>query len=526
MSYKEWPYIEAQRIADRAARLGKESMTAQTGYGPSGLPHIGTFGEVARTSFVLQALEVIAPQLKSHLISFSDDMDGLREAPQNIPNREMVLQHLGKPLTSVPDPYGEEASFAHNMNRKLREFLDSFGFKYEFASSTDKYRSGAFNEGLKRIMGKYDKIKQMFVANIAEDKRDAWSPFFPICQNCGRVYTTVVTGYDAAAATVAYSCQAGAEGKYDACGHKGVASVLDGNCKVGWKVDWALRWAALGIDYEMHGEDLLDSARLSSKIVREIGGKPPELFKYELFLDEEGRKISKKIGNGVTMEQWLRYAPVDSLLYFMYLKPQQTKKMGLPLLPKIVDGYLELMAGYDGHTHDSAAFFVGRLAKGVHAGAQQGENIITYSLIDNLASALSVTDPSIVREYLIKYQPAVAENLPYYEELIADVLTYYTEWRLANRVMVEPTHEFDEAVAAFAAELEKLAAAGEVTAEAAQNASFQAAKERGINMKQWFGALYGILLGQDSGPRIGSFVALIGVVRAVARLKAHLEAKS
>jgi lysyl-tRNA synthetase class 1 len=525
MSYKEWPYIEAQRIADRSARLGKDNITAQTGYGPSGLPHIGTFGEVARTSFVLQALAVIAPQIKSHLISFSDDMDGLRDAPKNIPNREMVLEHLGKPLTSVPDPYGEEPSFAHNMNRKLREFLDSFGFQYEFVSSTEKYRSGAFNAGLQRIMGKYAKIKELFVHTIGEEKREGWSPFFPICQGCGGIYTTQVTGHDAARNTVAYLCQADGEGKYKPCGHKGEASVLDGQCKAGWKVDWALRWAALGIDYEMHGEDLLDSARLSAKLVREIGGRPPELFKYELFLDETGRKISKKIGNGISMEQWLRYAPVDSLLFFMYQKPQQTKKMGLPLLPKIVDGYLELMAGYDGSAHDSPAFFVGRLAKGAHAAAQQGENIITYSLIDNLAAALNVTDPAIVRDYLMKYQPGVAGNLPYYDELIARVITYYKEYHLANKTAVEPTRAHDEAVRAFMEALVALGASGVVTAEAAQSASFHAAKEREVNMKEWFVTLYRILVGQDSGPKIGSFVALIGVEKAVERLKVHLETK-
>ena len=523
MSYKEWPYVEAQRIADRAARLGKDNITAQTGYGPSGLPHIGTFGEVARTSFVLQALAVTAPQLKSHIISFSDDMDGLREAPKNIPNREMVTQHLGKPLTSVPDPYGEEPSFAHNMNRKLREFLDSFGFTYEFASSTEKYRAGAFNEGLKRIMGKYEKIKEMFVHTIGEEKREGWSPFFPICKGCGRIYTTQVTGYSAENNSVSYECRLDGEGKYKPCGHKGEASVLDGNCKVGWKVDWALRWAALGVDYEMHGEDLLDSARLSAKIVREIGGKPPELFKYELFLDETGRKISKKIGNGISIEQWLRYAPVDSLLFFMYQKPQQTKKMGLPILPKIVDGYLEMMAGYEGEDHDTPAFFVNRLAKGAHAGAQQGENIVNYSLIDNLASALNVTDKAVVREYLVKYQPAVAKNLPYFDELIEDVITYYTEFHLAQKTRVEPGHTLDEAVRAFMEALVSLKNAGGVTAEAAQNASFQAAKERGVNMKEWFITLYRILIGQDSGPKIGSFVTLIGVERAVEQLKAHLD---
>lgn len=524
-TYAEWPFVEARRIIERCKRHGKSEIIAQTGYGPSGLPHIGTFGEVARTSFVLQALNIAAPEIKTHLISFSDDMDGLREAPSNIPNREMILKHLGKPLTSIPDPFGEEQSYAHYMNRKLREFLDSFGFEYEFKSSTDMYRSGAFNEGLKRILRKYDKVKGLFVKTISEDKREAWSPFFPICQNCGKIYSTRVTGFDAETATVSYVCDVSAPGKYEACGHSGEVSALDGNCKVGWKVDWALRWFSLGIDYEMHGEDLMESGRLSAKIVREIGGKPPELFKYELFLDETGRKISKKIGNGVTIDQWLSYAPVDSLLYFMYLKPQQAKRMGLPILPKIIDGYLELMARSEEAAEDSPVTFVTRLSKGAHAGALHGENVVTYSLIYNLAIALSVTDASIVREYLVKYQPEVANNIEYYDELISDVLTYYREYYLPQRQGEEAGHEYDDALRQFAAELEKLEASGEeVTADAAQNLAFQAAKAHEVGMKDWFKTLYRVFLGQSSGPKIGSFVALIGVDRALERLRGHLDA--
>ena len=347
-------------------------MTAETGYGPSGLPHIGTFGEVARTSFVLQALKTLEPGIDARIIAFSDDMDGLREVPQNLPNAEMLKEHLGKPLTSIPDPFGEEKSFAHYMNRRLREFLDSFGFRYQFASSTEQYASGVFDEGLRRIMAHYDAISELFKATIAEEKRAAWSPFFPICENCGRVYSTRVTGLDPATHHASPTpATRRLPASTQSCGHSGRTSILGGGCKVGWKVDWALRWYSLGIDYEMHGEDLLDSARLSSQIVKILGGEPPELFKYELFLDEKGKKISKKIGNGISLEQWLRFAPVDSLLYIMYMKPQQAKKMGLPILPEIVDQYLELVAQYDG-AEDSPVPFISRLSKGAHAGKLGG----------------------------------------------------------------------------------------------------------------------------------------------------------
>jgi lysyl-tRNA synthetase, class I len=522
MSYKEWPYVEAERIAARAARLGRTTITAETGYGPSGLPHIGTFGEVARTSFVLQALRTVAPGLSPRIVAFSDDMDGLREVPKNLPNGQMLKEHLGRPLTSVPDPFGQAQSFAHYMNGKLREFLDSFGFEYQFASSTEQYASGVFDEGLRRVMANYDAISELFKATIAEEKREAWSPFFPVCESCGRVYSTRVTGIDRAAHTVSYACDASAPGKYDACCHHGTTSVLGGRCKVGWKVDWALRWYCLGVDYEMHGEDLLESARLSSKIVKILGGEPPELFKYELFLDEKGKKISKKIGNGISLEQWLRFAPVDSLLYIMFLKPQQAKKICLPLLPEIVDQYLELVAHWDGD-EDSPVPFVSRLSHGAHAGRIDGERIVTYSMIFELITALNQDDPAIVRDFLVRYQPAVAANVAYYDTLIEDALTYYREVYLPTRAVEEPDHVYDQALAALAAGLRGLAGSGTpVTAETLQTLVFQVAKEREIKAKDWFRALYRLFLRQAQGPRIGTFIELLGLENAASRIEAHV----
>jgi lysyl-tRNA synthetase class 1 len=522
MTHKEWPFVEARRIIERLRRIGKTSIATETGYGPSGLPHIGTFGEVARTSFVLQALRTLEPGIDARLIAFSDDMDGLREVPKNLPNAAMLKEHLGKPLTSIPDPFGEEKSFAHYMNRRLREFLDSYGFSYEFASSTERYASGAFDEGLRRIMTHYDPISELFKATIGEEKRAAWSPFFPVCEQCGRVYSTRVTGLDAMALAVSYSCDAPLAGRYASCGHSGTASILGGKCKVGWKVDWALRWYSLGIDYETHGEDLLDSARLSSKIVRILGGEPPELFKYELFLDEKGKKISKKIGNGISLEQWLRFAPVDSLLYLMYVKPQQAKKMGLPVLPEIVDAYLELVAHDDG-AEDSPVPFISRLSKGAHAGKLPGGKVITYSLICELILALNQDDPRIVRDYLLKFAPDIAGNVAYYDQLIEDALAYYREVLLPARTAEAADHDLDGAVAALRDELSRLSAAGvEPDSESLQTMVFQVAKDREIPAKSWFRTLYRVFLGQSQGPRLGSFIALLGYATCIERLDAHL----
>jgi len=522
MTHKEWPFVEAARIRHRLEKIGRRSVTAETGYGPSGLPHIGTFGEVARTSFVLQALAALEPGIDARIVAFSDDMDGLREVPKNLPNAAMLQQHLGKPLTSIPDPFGEEKSFAHYMNRKLREFLDSYGFRYEFASSTEKYASGAFDDGLRRIMRNYDAISELFKATIAEEKRSAWSPFFPICENCGRIYSTRVTGTDPSACAVTYACDAPLAGKYQSCGHTGARSILGGGCKVGWKVDWALRWFCLGIDYEMHGEDLLESARLSSRIVKILGGEPPELFKYELFLDEKGKKISKKIGNGISLEQWLRFAPVDSLLYLMYMKPQQAKKMGVPILPEIVDQYLELVAQDDG-AEDSPVPFISRLSKGAHAGRLPGGRIITYSLILELILALNQDDPRIVRDYLLRYEPEIGSNVAYYEQLIEDALAYYREVLLPGRTVESADHQLDEAVSALRDELARRAGANApADPDELQTMVFQVAKDREIRTRDWFRSLYRIFLGQSQGPRIGSFIALLGYATCVDRLDAHL----
>jgi lysyl-tRNA synthetase class 1 len=521
-SYKEWPFVEAQRILDRLSRTGKTGVVAETGYGPSGLPHIGTFGEVARTSFVLQALATMAPQVTSKIIAFSDDMDGLREVPKNLPNPQMLREHLGKPLTSIPDPFGEGKSFAHYMNSKLREFLDSFGFTYEFASSTEKYSSGAFDEGLRKVMEHYEEVADLFRATIAEEKRAAWSPFFPVCGKCGKIYSTRVTGYDPKACTITYVCDVDSPGKYAACGHGATTSIMGGTCKVGWKVDWALRWYCLGVDYEMHGEDLLESSRLSSRIVKVLGGEPPELFKYELFLDENGKKISKKIGNGVSLEQWLAYAPVDSLLYFMYLKPQQAKRMGLPLLPEIIDQYLELVETWDG-SEDSPVPFISRLSSKGHAGKLADQKTVTYSLILQLILALNQDDPRIVRDYLLKYQPAIAGNVAYYEDLIKDALAYYRDVMLPDRKQEEAGHDMDEALAELREILKGLRDGGAAPeADALQTRAFQVSKDRGLKMKDWFRTLYRVFLGQSQGPRIGSFIALLGFEKTIERLDAHL----
>ena len=315
---KSWAFEEARKLADRIKRSGKSEAILETGYGPSGLPHIGTFGEVLRTTFVMRAFKLLTG-MPAKIIVFSDDMDGFRKVPTNVPDQEMLAQNLDKPLTAVPDPFGKYESFAHHNNAMLRRFLDSFGFEYEFKSSTEAYKSGQFNDCLQKILEHYDEIMDIMLPSLREERRETYSPFFPICKRTGKVLQVPIIETKPENSTIVY--------KDPETGELIETSVLDGNCKLQWKADWGMRWVALGVDYEMNGKDLIDSFKLSSKIARTIGGTPPENLTYELFLDEEGKKISKSKGNGLSMDEWLKYAPSESLAYYMYQAPKRAKRL-------------------------------------------------------------------------------------------------------------------------------------------------------------------------------------------------------
>lgn len=521
MEFKEWPFQEAKKIIERAKAQNKSKILLETGYGPSGLPHIGTFGEVARTTFVMQALNELAPDIKTELIAFSDDMDGLRNIPSNIPNQTLLKEHLGKPLTMVPDPFEKYPSFADYMNNQLKKFLDSFKFEYSFKSSTAIYKSGLFNEGLKKVMDNKDELIKLFVSTIRKEKRANWSPFFPICAKCHKIYSTRVTDYDPINYSVSYCCDQDEPNQSVGCRHQATSSIFDGNVKVGWKIDWALRWHSFKIDYEMHGEDLTESGRLSSKIAMLLGEPAPLLFKYELFLDETGQKISKKIGNGLSIDQWLSYGPYDSLLYFMYDKPQKPKKMGLPIFPKIVDSYLTTIDEYNFTDKDHPAFFIIRQTDNFHASKSSNEKqVITYSLIYNLIIALAEPDPELIINYLLKYQPAISENLEYYRALVTKGIAYYNQFFLSNKVDQHPDSEFADLTSLFK---DRLAKSGENhDGQYLQNLAYEIAKEHDVPLKSWFQHLYKLLLKQSSGPKIGSFIKLLGKEKTIERLNQYL----
>jgi lysyl-tRNA synthetase class 1 len=511
----------AKQEAERLLKLKKDGpLVFETGYGPSGLPHIGTFAEVARTSFVIQALKELKPDIEVQLIVFSDDMDGLRNLPENVPNHDLLRPHLGSPLSSIPDPFEEQASYSGYMNNKLQLFLDSFGFDYEFRSSSEMYKGGVFDDALKKVLDNYDKIRSLFTQTISEDKRAAWSPFFPICENCGKIYTTRVTDIDKANHEISYACdQDGA--LYKSCGHESKTSITGGNVKVGWKVDWALRWYTFGVNYEMYGKDLMESATMSGKICRVLGGTAPLPYKYELFLDENGAKISKKIGNGVSMDQWMNYAPFGALLNFLLGNPNKAKKMGLPILPRLVDEFLQSVRTDDVTNSATSLWFVQKNQKNQDLKPLVSD--VGYSLLLNVAESIGIQDGELLYNYAVSYDEKVSEDKEFYQTLCGNVVAFVKGYQAT---LEKPEIEVNEAHLPLLKTIHDYVSSWEgttVDGGVAQTYLFSIAKENEINQREWFGFLYATLLGKVAGPKIGPFLAMIGKEQALDLLGKAIE---
>ncbi|MEX6506855.1 lysine--tRNA ligase [Jiella sp. M17.18] len=526
-----WPFEEARKLLARFEKTGTPNeVLFETGYGPSGLPHIGTFGEVARTSMVRHAFRVLTgDQVATRLLCFSDDMDGLRKVPENVPNRDMMLAHLGRPLSRVPDPFSNEhPSFGAANNARLRAFLDGFRFDYTFASATDYYTAGRFDATLLKMLAAYDEVMEIILPTLGPDRRATYSPFLPVHPKSGIVLQVPMVERDVARGMVAYLDPD--------TGERIETPVTGGAVKCQWKADWALRWTALGVDYEMAGKDLIDSVNLSSQICKALGGTPPEGFNYELFLDEKGQKISKSKGNGLTIDEWLAYASPESLAFYMFGKPKAAKRLYFDVIPKAVDDYYAFVSAYQRQDLKQ------RLQNPVwhiHDGAPPAESVpVPFAMLLNLVSASNAANKATLWGFITRYAPGVTpETAPELDRLVGYAIRYYDDFVKPGKTFRAPDDVERAALEELDAKLAALPA--DADGETIQNAMLDVARpiERYQDMKkkgpeggpgvsvEWFQALYQILLGQERGPRFGSFVALYGIVETRELIRAALEGR-
>ena len=513
-----WPFEEARKIVARLKKTPKDEVIFETGYGPSGLPHIGTFGEVARTTMVRHAFRVLTDdKIKTRLIAFSDDMDGLRKVPDNIPNKELVGRYLNKPLTKVPDPFGTHGSFGEHNNARLRAFLDQFGFDYEFMSATACYQSGRFDAALLKVLERFDQAMEIMLPSLREERAQTYSPFLPISPTTGDVLQVPIVAHDAKAGTITYQDPGN--------GEQITTPVIGGRCKLQWKPDWAMRWLALGVDYEMAGKDLIDSVKLSGKICRALGGNPPEGFNYELFLDENGQKISKSKGNGLTIDEWLRYASPESLSLFMYREPKAAKRLYFDVIPRNVDDYQQLLDGYE---RQGARDRLTNPVWHIHGGnPPKADNPITFAMLLSLVTASNAENADTLWGFIGRYRPGVTRQThPHLDNLVNYAIHYFHDFVLPAKKFREPGGAERAALTDLRDALSQLVAEApaeriqEVVYEVGRREPFLDQKKKAKDGKPgvslaWFDMLYQVLLGQEKGPRFGSFVSAYGLQNTI-----------
>ena len=496
-----WPFIEAKKmLRERKSFIEKKGkITLQTGYGPSGLPHIGTFGEVARTSMMVNALKQLT-NLPTEIITFSDDMDGLRKVPDNVPNQKLLEENLHKPLTEVPDPFKKFKSFGEHNNEMLKDFLNSFNFDYIFKSSTSLYKSGFFNPSLQLILENYDEIMNIILPTLGKERQKTYCPFLPICPESGHVLEIPVLEIDKKNLKIIF----------DNNGKRLEKSILDGNCKLQWKVDWAMRWYALDVDFEMYGKDLIESAILSTKIIRLIGKNNPSGFAYELFLDEKGEKISKSKGNGITIDQWLEYASPESLSLYMYQNPKRAKKLYKEIVPKAVDEYLDFI---EKAKKQNDLQMLMNPVRHVHNGKIPSENLImSFSMLLNLVETSNADSKDLLWKFVKKYKSDIDEkDYPIFDGLVSYAIKYFNDVIKSQKKYKKPNQDEKVALEALIKTLEKCD--DKMSPEDIQTLIYSTGKENGYskNLRDWFKLIYEVVFGDENGPRMGFFISFFGV---------------
>jgi len=508
-----WPFVEARKLLkdkkDSIREKGK--IILQTGYGPSGLPHIGTFAEVARTTMIANAIKQII-NIPTEIITFSDDMDGLRKIPDNIPNKEILEKNLHKPLTSVPDPFKKFQSFGEHNNEMLKNFLNEFNFGYIFKSSTDTYKKGLFNGALLKVLEKYEEIMNIVLPTLGADRQKTYSPFLPICPETGKVLEVPIIEIKKKEGKIIYKN-----------GDKKIETeVTNGKCKLQWKVDWAMRWYTFDVDYEMYGKDLIESAILSSKICQKLGKKSPNGFAYEMFLDEKGEKISKSKGNGITIEKWLNYASPESLSLYMYQNPKRAKKLYADVVPKAVDEYLTCI---DKFSEQDAKQRLLNPVWHIHNGNPPKEkSIMPFSVLLNLVGASNATDKDVLWKFIQKYKKDIKiNNHPILDSLVAYALKYFSEVVKPNKKYKKPNKKEKKALEDL---VNKLKDCDEhMDPEAIQTIVYSVGKDNGYkeNLREWFKAIYEIIFGDQDGPRMGFFISFFGIKETIKLINKYIK---
>ncbi|MFL2887630.1 MAG: lysine--tRNA ligase [Pelagibacterales bacterium MED-G40] len=504
-STSSWPFVEIRKLLKERKNLiqSKKKVVFQTGYGPSGLPHIGTFGEVARTTMMINALNHVE-KIDSDLITFSDDMDGLRKVPENIDNKEVLKVNLGKPLTSIPDPFGKYKSYGEHNNEKLKEFLKKFNFKFNFISSTETYKKGYFNSSILRVLEKYDEIMNIILPTLGTERKKTYCPFLPICPDTGKVLEIPMTEINKQKGTVVF----------DNDGKKLETKITDGKCKLQWKVDWAMRWFAFDVDFEMYGKDLTESAILSNKICKVLGKTPPNGFAYELFLDEKGEKISKSKGNGISIDEWLRYASPESLALYMYPNPKRAKKLYSEVVPKTVDEYLSLIEKYQNQNKSEQLL---NPVWHVHNGKPPKEKIVMpFSMLLNLVGSSNAKSKDILWKFIQRFHENIkSKDHPILDDLTKYAINYFNDKVQPNKKFKNPNTEEKEALKKLVEKLKSISQ--NLEPEDIQTIVYSVGKEQGYskNLRDWFKLIYEVLFGEKDGPRMGFFISFFGLKETI-----------
>jgi lysyl-tRNA synthetase, class I len=518
-----WPYEEARKLAQRVFNYEpRRSVIFQSGFGPSGLPHLGTMGEILRPSYVRHAFGVLSNSHPTRLIVFIDDMDGLRKVPENIPNRETILSYLGQPVSRIVDPFGQcHANFASHMVALLGKFLEPVEVDYELLRSSEMYTSGRFDKGLRQVIAKHQEITAIVAPTLREENRAGWSPIMPLCPRCGQINSTLVTAYHPERATVEFSCQRSFGGAHG-CGFVGEQSILHGLAKVQWKVDWALRWYVLDVDYELYGKDLIDSARLSGQILRVLGGQPPLGFAFEMYLDEEGHKVSKSVGRGVGVEQWRRYAPIEVLKYFLILNPRRARKLFLDAIPQYVDDYLSALrewtqADHEGRSNSPLEFVLQSTSP------RAFNSTLSFALLMNLVPAVGTSDQELLWQYVVGYDPVIVNDSDterMARSLVACALNFYRDFIEPTKKQYTPT---DSERPQLQALIDWLESNPHASAEEIERQIYDLGRAHYDRPGNIFSLLYKTLLGQERGPRLGAFARLATPEKIAAALRSRID---